>query len=142
MRELVWAIVVCLFLSFLCLSHAVHAEISPRILPPPEYDHEYEGDLTIKMVDTIQELKVLCQTGARSNPALLACSQFTEGLPEGHIGADISDTAAASSAAHSLHGAACTARCGATAENQGKPKGVTGRWPRRPFVEGTEQWAA
>src|SRR5262252_8866360 len=78
MRELVWAIVVCLFLSFLCLSHAVHAEISPRILPPPEYDHEYEGDLTIKMVDTIQQLKVLCQTGARSNPALLACSQRNE----------------------------------------------------------------
>jgi len=29
-----------------------------------------------------------------------------------------------------------------SAENQGKPKAVTGRWPRRPFVEGTNQWAA
>jgi hypothetical protein len=29
-----------------------------------------------------------------------------------------------------------------SAENQGKPKGVTGRWPHRPFVEGTNQWAA
>jgi len=41
------------------------------ILPPPEYDHEYEGDLAIKMVDTLGELYVLCMT---RNPYMLACS--------------------------------------------------------------------
>ena len=65
---------------------------------------------------------------------------FTEGLPEGHIAADISDAAAASSAAHSLHGAACgTARCGATVvwappqKSKASLKGVTGRWPAFPM---------
>ena len=31
------------------------------ILPPVEYDHFYEGDLTIKMVSTIEELHALCK---------------------------------------------------------------------------------
>lgn len=75
MRELVWAIVVLLGLLFaLCLTGSVHAQISPRVLPPPEYDYEYEGDLTIKVVDTLQELGVLCQDAARTNPDILACS--------------------------------------------------------------------
>jgi len=31
---------------------------------------------------------------------------------------------------------------GCSAENQGKPNGVIERWPRRPFVEATNEWAA
>ena len=41
------------------------------ILPPEQYDHDYEGDLTIKIVDTIEELRALCKLDA---PQLLACS--------------------------------------------------------------------
>jgi len=43
-----------------------------KIFPPAEYDRFYEGDLTIKMVDTLEELHKLCQI---DNPKLLACSQ-------------------------------------------------------------------
>ena len=42
-----------------------------NIFPPPEYDHEYEGDLTIKIVSTVEQLKILCRV---DNPKLLACS--------------------------------------------------------------------
>jgi len=41
------------------------------ILPPVEYDHDYDGDLTIKMVDSIEELRALCKVDA---PQMLACS--------------------------------------------------------------------
>jgi len=42
------------------------------IFPPAQYDHDYEGDLTIKMVDSIDELKVLCDVP--NAPHMLACS--------------------------------------------------------------------
>src|SRR5262249_9877785 len=41
------------------------------ILPPVEYDHYYDGDLTIKFVDTVAELREYCKSDA---PQLLACS--------------------------------------------------------------------
>src|SRR6516164_10483837 len=41
------------------------------ILPPEQYDHDYEGDLTIKIVDTLEELHALCKL---DGPQLLACS--------------------------------------------------------------------
>jgi hypothetical protein len=51
------------------------AQIVPNrtalILPPVEYDHQYDGDLTIKIVDTFEELYALCGT---RNPYMLACS--------------------------------------------------------------------
>jgi len=80
MRELVWAIVILLGLFFvLCLTGSVRAQVnSNKFFPPPEYDHDYQGDLTIKMADTIEELRILCATGAQSNPNLLACSQHNE----------------------------------------------------------------
>src|SRR5262249_34201307 len=48
--------------------------VKPRvamILPPVEYDHYYEGDLTIKMVATIEELRALCRI---DDALMLACS--------------------------------------------------------------------
>jgi|SRR5215467_5599230 len=42
-----------------------------RILPPPEYDHYYEGDLTIEVKDTLEELYNACNN---NNPILLGCS--------------------------------------------------------------------
>jgi hypothetical protein len=42
------------------------------ILPPPEYDHVYQGDLTIVMVKTVDELLILCNTPHLPNT--LACS--------------------------------------------------------------------
>jgi hypothetical protein len=42
-----------------------------KILPPPEYDHIYEGDLTIVMVKTVEELLILCNV---ERPNTLACS--------------------------------------------------------------------
>jgi hypothetical protein len=41
------------------------------ILPLAEYDHYYEGDLTIKMVATLEELRAICQM---DQPQLLACT--------------------------------------------------------------------
>jgi hypothetical protein len=31
------------------------------VLPPPEYDHHYEGDLTIKLVDSVEHLAIVCK---------------------------------------------------------------------------------
>jgi len=45
--------------------------LGTEILPPPEYDHNHEGDLTIKIVPTVVELQVLCNNYA---PKMLACS--------------------------------------------------------------------
>jgi len=42
-----------------------------RIFPPAEFDHYYEGDLTIKIVDTLEELREVCQLDGKQ---LLACS--------------------------------------------------------------------
>jgi hypothetical protein len=42
-----------------------------KIFPPAEYDHYYEGDLTIKMVATVEELRAICQL---DQPQLLACT--------------------------------------------------------------------
>src|SRR5262245_47089589 len=41
------------------------------VLPPVEYDHYYDGDLTIKVVESMAELRSLCKNEA---PQLLACS--------------------------------------------------------------------
>src|SRR5262245_28161505 len=46
-----------------------------KIFPPAEFDHPYDGDLTITMVDTLEELHKLCQI---ENPKLLACSRRNE----------------------------------------------------------------
>jgi hypothetical protein len=42
------------------------------ILPPAEYDHDYAGDLTIRIVDTLNELYVLC---SQKNSSMLACAR-------------------------------------------------------------------
>jgi hypothetical protein len=44
------------------------------ILPPVEYDRYYEGDLTIKMVESVEELRDACGMKA---PQMLACSMHT-----------------------------------------------------------------
>lgn len=41
------------------------------ILPPPEFDYVYEGDLTIVMVKTVEELLILCNVEHQNT---LACS--------------------------------------------------------------------
>jgi hypothetical protein len=41
------------------------------ILPPVEYDKPYDGDLTIKMVATLEELRERCGTRI---PKMLACA--------------------------------------------------------------------
>jgi hypothetical protein len=41
------------------------------IFPPAELDHYYEGDLTIKIVDSLEELREVCQLDGEN---LLACS--------------------------------------------------------------------
>jgi hypothetical protein len=46
-----------------------------RIFPPAQYDHYYEGDLTIKIVNSLEELHEVCQL---DNPQLLACSTRNE----------------------------------------------------------------
>jgi hypothetical protein len=45
----------------------------PMIFPPIEYDHYYEGDLTIIVVDTIEEIRAICNLPL--SPYLLACSK-------------------------------------------------------------------
>src|SRR5262245_61016927 len=57
------------------ITQPVMREYIPRqsnILPPVEYDHQYEGDLTIKMVPTLADLYRACSV--YNNPVLLACS--------------------------------------------------------------------
>jgi hypothetical protein len=44
------------------------------ILPPAEYDHPYEGDLTIKIVATLEELYALCGLKEDITPNALACA--------------------------------------------------------------------
>jgi hypothetical protein len=55
------------------------AEAGPRpnymILPPVEYDHYYEGDLTIRVVPTLEELLARCNI---TNPITLACAMVYE----------------------------------------------------------------
>ena len=48
------------------------APIAYKIFPPPEYDHDYDGDLTIHIMNTLEELHVAC--APLKNPNLLACS--------------------------------------------------------------------
>jgi hypothetical protein len=43
------------------------------ILPPAEYDRYYEGDLTIKTVATLEELRAACRG---MKPWTLACAYF------------------------------------------------------------------
>jgi len=43
-----------------------------KIFPPAQFDHYYEGDLTIKIVNSLEELHEICRI---DNPKLLACSQ-------------------------------------------------------------------
>ena len=45
------------------------------ILPPVEYDHEYDGDLTLSIVNTLEELYALCGT---RTPFMLACSYINQ----------------------------------------------------------------
>jgi hypothetical protein len=46
-----------------------------KIFPPAEYDHFYEGDLTIRIVNSLEELHAICQL---DNPQLLACSTHNQ----------------------------------------------------------------
>jgi hypothetical protein len=48
---------------------------SYRIFPPAEYDHFYDGDLTIKIVNSLEELHAICRI---DNPKLLACSRSND----------------------------------------------------------------
>jgi hypothetical protein len=43
-------------------------------LPPVEHDHQYEGDLTITIVDTLEALYTICLHSPVTKPYLLACS--------------------------------------------------------------------
>lgn len=49
--------------------------VGERTLPPPEYDHHYEGHLILKLVDSYSELLRLC--GKERQPATLACARRT-----------------------------------------------------------------
>jgi hypothetical protein len=60
-----------LFIAVALLLSATTAASAQRIFPPPEYDRYYEGDLTIKIVDTLEELHEVCQLEGKQ---LLACS--------------------------------------------------------------------
>jgi len=42
------------------------------ILPPPEYDRPYNGDLTIRIVPTFEALRAACNV---YNPKMLACAR-------------------------------------------------------------------
>jgi hypothetical protein len=44
------------------------------ILPPEKFDHFYPGDLTIMMVNTVDDLRAACGLDAQAHPNLLACS--------------------------------------------------------------------
>jgi hypothetical protein len=69
-KELVFLAVLFTLLLVFMLSPA-RAASGPMILPPLEYDHPYEGDLTIKIVDTLEELYAICE---QRTAAMLACS--------------------------------------------------------------------
>jgi hypothetical protein len=43
------------------------------VLPPVEYDRPYDGDLTIKMVPTVEQLHAECNS-LNPNPHTLACA--------------------------------------------------------------------
>jgi hypothetical protein len=45
------------------------------ILPPPEFDKPYDGDLTIRMLPTFEALRVACNV---YNPKMLACARHNE----------------------------------------------------------------
>lgn len=47
--------------------------VGERTLPPPEYDHHYEGHLILKVVNDHLELLILC--GQEKKPATLACAR-------------------------------------------------------------------
>src|SRR5262249_58987305 len=62
----------CVLLTvFLPGGEVTAQERSVPIFPPAEYDHYYEGDLTIRIVATIEELYAICQL---KQPNLLACT--------------------------------------------------------------------
>ena len=52
-------------------ARATHRSEAAQNFPPAEYDHYYEGDLTIKIVDSLKELQNLCQLDGKN---LLACT--------------------------------------------------------------------
>ena len=81
--QLLWLIFTASIAAWVLSTCIAHAQIVPNrpiiILPPVEYDHQYEGDLTIKIVDTLEELYALC---AQRNPSMLGCSypSYADGL--------------------------------------------------------------
>jgi hypothetical protein len=69
-------LIVLLAMMLIGIVSPTHAQIVPNrgpimILPPVEYDREYEGDLTIKIVDTFEELYALCN---QRKPSMLGCA--------------------------------------------------------------------
>lgn len=65
---------IALVVAIIFILGIIYARAETRgfmILPPVEYDHDYEGDLTIKIVDTVDELRILCNL---NQPQMLACS--------------------------------------------------------------------
>jgi hypothetical protein len=70
--QLAWFIFTAAVAAWVLSTCVTHAQVKGfMILPPIEYDHDYEGDLTIKMVDSVEELRVLCDN---NTPQMLACS--------------------------------------------------------------------
>lgn len=49
------------------------SRVGERTLPPPEYDHHYEGHLILKLVDSHLELLTLCEK--QRQPNTLACAR-------------------------------------------------------------------
>jgi hypothetical protein len=73
MRTLHWASLVAAIAMVLAIL-VLPAFAQPRsILPPAQYDYPYEGDLAIKIVDSLDELRDLCRLSNR-----LACSTHTQ----------------------------------------------------------------
>src|SRR6516165_6107420 len=70
--QLAWFIFTAAVAAWVLSTCVTQAQVKGfMILPPIEYDHDYEGDLTIKMVDSVEELRVLCDN---NTPQMLACS--------------------------------------------------------------------
>lgn len=64
--------------SFVPSPKPLVAPIKPKpyfIFPPAHYDRYYEGDLTIKIVNNLEDLYAACDI--RNEPRLLACSMHT-----------------------------------------------------------------
>src|SRR5262245_9168737 len=53
----------------------VTAAAQAQVLPPPEYDHPYRGNLTIQRVATQYDLYRQCPNAARVTPNMIGCAK-------------------------------------------------------------------